>query len=108
MTLYRPPGTDTYADTCLFENIKEIGNRPDVVLMGDFNAPSIRWNDRQTQRSKYSFNYRLLTTTHEVLLKQYAFVPKRVRGGQQARCLDLVFTKDPDGIDEVQCLPPLG
>ncbi|VDM05451.1 unnamed protein product [Schistocephalus solidus] len=49
ITLYQPPGTDPDADTGLLENIKEIGSPPDVVLMGDFNAPSIRWNDLQAQ-----------------------------------------------------------
>ncbi|VDM05298.1 unnamed protein product [Schistocephalus solidus] len=67
MTLYRPPGTETDADTCLFENIKELYNRPDVVLMGDFNAPIIRWNDLQAQSSKFSFDHRLLKTTLEAL-----------------------------------------
>ncbi|VDM06253.1 unnamed protein product [Schistocephalus solidus] len=41
MNLNQPPGTDIDADTCLLENIKEIDSHPDVVLMGDFNAPSI-------------------------------------------------------------------
>ncbi|VDM04532.1 unnamed protein product [Schistocephalus solidus] len=63
MNLYRPPGTDTDADTCLLEDIKEISSRPDVFLMGDFNAPSIRWNDLQAQSSKFSFDHRLLNTT---------------------------------------------
>uniref|UniRef100_A0A183TPX7 Endo/exonuclease/phosphatase domain-containing protein n=1 Tax=Schistocephalus solidus TaxID=70667 RepID=A0A183TPX7_SCHSO len=49
MTLYRPTGMDTNADTCLLENIKEITGRTDFVLMRDFNAPSIRWNDLQVQ-----------------------------------------------------------
>ncbi|VDL87769.1 unnamed protein product [Schistocephalus solidus] len=108
MTLYRPPVTDTDADTCLLENIKEISSRPDVVLMCDFNAPSIRWNDLQAQSSKFTFDHRLLKITLEALFTQHVFVPTRARGGQQASCLDLVFTKDPDSIDEVNCLPPLG
>ncbi|VDM05160.1 unnamed protein product [Schistocephalus solidus] len=36
MNLYPPPGTDTDADTCLVENIKEIGSRPDVELDCNF------------------------------------------------------------------------
>ncbi|VDM03453.1 unnamed protein product [Schistocephalus solidus] len=54
MNLYRPPGTDTAADICLLKNIKEISSRPDIVLMGNFNAPSIRWNDLQAQSSNQS------------------------------------------------------
>ncbi|VDM03940.1 unnamed protein product [Schistocephalus solidus] len=65
MTIYQQPGTDTDADTCLLENLKEISSRPSVVLMGDFNEPSIRWNDLQAQCSKFSFNHRL-----EALLTQ--------------------------------------
>ncbi|VDM06247.1 unnamed protein product [Schistocephalus solidus] len=107
MFLYRPPGTDTDADTCLLENINEISSRPEVVLMGDFNAPSIRWNDLQAQSSKFSFDYRLLKTTLEALCTHHVFVSTRARGGKKASCLDLVFTKDPDSIDKVHCLPPL-
>ncbi|VDM05542.1 unnamed protein product [Schistocephalus solidus] len=112
------------------ENIKEISSQPDVVLMGDFNAPSSRWNDLQAQSSKFSFDHRLLKTTLEDLFTQHVFVPTRARGGkqtscldlvfikdpnsidevngQQTSCLDLVFIKDPNSIDEVNCLPPLG
>ncbi|VDM04392.1 unnamed protein product [Schistocephalus solidus] len=108
MTLYLPPGTETDADTCLLANIKEIGSRPDVILMGDFNAPSFQWNDLPAQCSKNTFDHRLLKITLEALLKQHIFVPTRTRGGQQASWLDLVFTKDPDSIDEVHCLPSLG
>ncbi|VDM02798.1 unnamed protein product [Schistocephalus solidus] len=75
MTLYRPPRIDTYADTCLLENIKVISCRPDVVLMGDFNAPSIRWNDLKARSSKFSFEHRLLKTTLEALFTQHVFVP---------------------------------
>ncbi|VDM05968.1 unnamed protein product [Schistocephalus solidus] len=103
MTLFRPPKTDTDADTCLLENIKEMSSRPDGVLMGEFNALSIRWDDLQTQCSKLSFDHRLLNSTLEALLTQHVFVPTRARGGQPANCLDLVFTKDPDSIDEVHC-----
>ncbi|VDL85365.1 unnamed protein product [Schistocephalus solidus] len=31
-----------------------------------------------------------------------------VREGQQMNCLDLVFTRSPDNVDVVNCLPPLG
>ncbi|VDL92761.1 unnamed protein product [Schistocephalus solidus] len=108
MTLYRPPGTHTDANTCLLENTKEISSRPDVVLMGDFNASSIRWNDLQAQSLKFSFDHRLLKTTLEALFTQHVFFPTKAHVGHQARCFDLVYTKDPDSIDEVHCLPPLG
>ncbi|VDM00833.1 unnamed protein product [Schistocephalus solidus] len=108
MTLYRPLETDNDADTCLLENIKEISSRPDVVLMGHSNAPSIRWNDLQAQSSKFFFDHHLLKTTLEALFTQNVFVSTRARGGQHASCLDLVFTKDHDSKDEVHCLPPLG
>ncbi|VDL89576.1 unnamed protein product [Schistocephalus solidus] len=107
MTLYRPLRTDNDADTRLLETKKEIGSQPDVVLIGDFLVPRIRWNDLQAQCSKYSFDHRLLTTKREALLTQHVFDPKRVREGKQASCLDLVFIKDPESIDEVYQLHPL-
>ncbi|VDL96708.1 unnamed protein product [Schistocephalus solidus] len=68
MTLFRPLGTDTDADTCLLEKIKEISSRPAVVLMGDFNVPSIRWNDLQAQSSKFSFDHRQMGDERRFLL----------------------------------------
>ncbi|VDM03782.1 unnamed protein product [Schistocephalus solidus] len=71
----------------LFSKLEElriqISSRPDVVLMCDFNAPSIRWNYLQAQ----SFDHRLLKTKREALFTQHVFVPTRARGGQQARHL---------------------
>ncbi|VDN31715.1 unnamed protein product [Dibothriocephalus latus] len=37
VTVYRPPRTDTDAE-CLLQCVREIGSRPDVLIMGDFNA----------------------------------------------------------------------
>ncbi|BHF58298.1 Prenylcysteine oxidase-like [Sparganum proliferum] len=105
---YLPPQADPEPDNCILESIKEIASRPDVVLMGDFNAPCIQWNDIHAKCSKNAFDYRLLKTTLEALLTQRVLFPTRARGGQQASYLDLVFTKDPDSIDEVYYLPPLG
>ncbi|BHF74692.1 hypothetical protein SprV_0501777900 [Sparganum proliferum] len=105
VTIYRPPKADPDPDNCLLKSIKEIASRPDVVLMGNFNAPCIQWRDMHAMCSMNTFDYRLLKTTLEALLTQRVLFPTRARGGKQAICPDLVFTKDPDSIDEVYYLP---
>ncbi|VDL92037.1 unnamed protein product [Schistocephalus solidus] len=53
MTFYRSSKTDTDADTCLQEKKKEIDSQPNVVLIRDFNAPSIQWIELKAKFSSY-------------------------------------------------------
>ncbi|BHF66482.1 hypothetical protein SprV_0200949900 [Sparganum proliferum] len=108
LTVYRPPRTDQIADTQLLEQLEKFSSRPNIMIMGDFNAPGINWNTLQASGPKTAFDYRLLNKTLKVSLTQHAMFPTRAREGQRTNCLDLVFTKTPDNIDEITSMPPLG
>nr|VZI33520.1 unnamed protein product [Spirometra erinaceieuropaei] len=108
LTVYRPPRTDRIADTQLLEQLDKFSSRPNIMIMGDFNAPGTNWNTLQASGPKSAFNYRLLSKTLNACLTQHVMFPTRTREGQRANCLDLVFTKTPDSIDEITSLPPLG
>ncbi|BHF68944.1 hypothetical protein SprV_0301198500 [Sparganum proliferum] len=108
LTVYRPPRTDQIADTQLLEQLEKFSSRPNIMIMGDFNAPGTNWNTLQASGPKTAFDYRLLNKTLKASLTQHVMFPTRAREGQRANCLDLVFTKTPDSIDEITSMPPLG
>nr|VZH99826.1 unnamed protein product [Spirometra erinaceieuropaei] len=108
LTVYRPPRTDRIADTQLLEQLEKFSSRPNIMIMGDFNAPGTNWNTLQASGPKSAFDYRLLSKTLNACLTQHVMFPTRTRKGQRANCLDLVFTKTPDSIDEIASMPPLG
>nr|VZI25393.1 unnamed protein product [Spirometra erinaceieuropaei] len=41
LTVYRPPRLDNMADARLREELEKLATRPDILIMGDFNAPHI-------------------------------------------------------------------
>ncbi|BHF67014.1 hypothetical protein SprV_0301003700 [Sparganum proliferum] len=108
LTVYRPPRRDNMADTRLLEELEKFATRPDILIMGDFNAPHIDWSSTHANSSEQTFDMSFLNTALKLFLTQHVMLPTRVREGQRANCLDLVLTKSQDSIDEVSCLPPLG
>ncbi|BHF59178.1 hypothetical protein SprV_0100213400 [Sparganum proliferum] len=95
------------ADARLLEELDEFVTRPDILIMGDFNAPHIDWSSTHANSSEQTFDGSFLNTTLKLFLTQHLMLPTRVREGQQANCLDLVLTKSQDSINEVLCLPHL-
>ncbi|BHF74287.1 hypothetical protein SprV_0401737200 [Sparganum proliferum] len=108
LTVYRPPRNDPQSDSSLLEELETISIRPNVMIMGDFNAPNIDWNLTSAPGSEFNFDRRLLKSVQRSHLTQHVSSPTRLREGQLANCLDLVFTKAPESVDVVNCLPPLG
>nr|VZI34076.1 unnamed protein product [Spirometra erinaceieuropaei] len=95
------------ADARLLEELENFATRPDILIMGDFNAPHIDWSPTHANSSEQTFDRSFLNTALKLFLTQHVMLPTRVCEGQQANCLDLVLTKSQDSIDEVSCLPPL-
>nr|VZI34892.1 unnamed protein product [Spirometra erinaceieuropaei] len=95
------------ADARLLEEPEKFVTRPDILIMGDFNAPYIDWSSTHANSSEQNFDRSFLNTALKLFLTQHVMLPTRVHDGQQANCLDLVLTKSQDSIDEVSCLPPL-
>ncbi|BHF82429.1 hypothetical protein SprV_0802556700 [Sparganum proliferum] len=108
LTVYHPPRNDPQSDSRLLEELETISIRPNVMIMGDFNAPNIDWNLTSAPGSEFNFDRRLLKSVQRSHLTQYVSSPTRLREGQLANCLDLVLTKAPESVDVVNCLPPLG
>ena len=79
-----------------------------VLLMGDFNAPRINWEDLDYTGSASSFASDLLDATNDVHLFQHVTGFTRHRSGQRPSLLDLVFTSNSNSIQSIQHCSPLG
>nr|VZI26708.1 unnamed protein product [Spirometra erinaceieuropaei] len=100
LTVYRPPRSDPEADARLLEELGRFALRPDVLIMGDFNAPLIDWSSLYARGPELAFDRRFLDMALRSFLTQHVLFPTRAREGQQSNCLDLVLTKSMDSIDE--------
>nr|VZI29513.1 unnamed protein product [Spirometra erinaceieuropaei] len=100
LTVYRPPRSDPEADARLLEELGRFALRPDVLIMGDFNAPLIDWSSLYARGPELAFDRGFLDLALRSFLTQHVLFPTRVREGQQSNCLDLVLTKSMDSIDE--------
>ena len=76
--------------------------------MGDFNFPDILWQDCATTSSSNSISSQLLNAVQDSFLTQHVLLPTRHQANQQSSLLDLVITNDPNFIDNIRHIPPLG
>ena len=76
--------------------------------MGDFNFPYIDWNNNSVLDSDSSLTSWFFDITQDLFLTQHTFQPTRYKPGQRSSVLDLIFTLDPDNVDNLTHLPPVG
>ncbi len=68
-----------------------------LLLVGDFNAPNVNWNDITTSCHYATFDARILSICLDNFLMQHSVWATRWVLGQRETCLDLVFTKTSEG-----------
>nr|VZI30396.1 unnamed protein product [Spirometra erinaceieuropaei] len=71
LTVYRPPRSDPEADARLLEELGRFALRPDVLIMGDFNAPLIDWSSLYARGPELAFDRRFL----DMALSESPFTP---------------------------------
>ena len=83
-----------------------------VLIVGDFNHPNIQWTPAPVISTNHiSDNHpevQFVDMINDSLLQQHISEPTRDRDGQTPTIDDLIFTSDPDIIDDIQHLPHLG
>jgi len=110
-TVYRSPTSSHANDRKLNDALSSIENYcncSERLIIGDFNAPSIDWNNLSCSNGSSSFAREFINSTQDSFLTQHVCEPTRHIPGQRPSILDLVFTSNPDSIDEVQHHTPLG
>ena len=84
------------------------GRGQQVLIMGDFNFPTINWAESYCAGSDSSAASAFIDSVQDSFLVQHVASSTRHRQRQQPSLLDLMFTLDPNSIDEVTHLSPLG
>ncbi|XP_065568925.1 uncharacterized protein LOC136032584 [Artemia franciscana] len=87
-------------------NVSTVSSR--VLVVGDFNLPSIDWKNQITSLSNQSFEHHFLQKLQDTYLCQHIQEPTRFRDDSNPSVLDLVITKSPDDVRNIEILPPLG
>ncbi len=104
----KPPSQSFNLDGILIERLQEFLRASNMILVGDFNAPNINWQDITTPSHESSFDARLLSFCLNNFLVQHSILATRSVLGQRENCLDLVFTKLPEDILSFERGPQLG
>ncbi|BHF78051.1 hypothetical protein SprV_0602116100 [Sparganum proliferum] len=68
LTVYRTPRRDNMADARLLEELEKFATRPDILIMGDFNAPHIDWSSTHANSSEQTFDMSFLNTALKLFL----------------------------------------
>ena len=112
-TIYRSPTSSHANDRKLNEALSSIGNFCDcsehlIIIIGHLNAPTIDWSNLSCLNGGSSFAHEFINSIQDSFLTQHVSEPTGYIPGQRPSILDLVFTSNPDSIDEVQYHTPLG
>ena len=106
LVLYRPPNCSAEHDNLLIRSLKHALSLgySHVLLVGDFNAPSLF----NSEASPNSFNADFLDIINTHPLYNHIFQPTRFRLPNTPSILDLIFTNEDLMVENVDFLPPLG
>ena len=77
-------------------------------MVGYFNLPSIDWKNQITSLSNQSFEHHFLQKLQDTYLCQHVQEPTGFRDVSNSSVLDLIITKSPDDVRNIEILPPLG
>ena len=107
--IYRSPNSPEINNQNLL-TIMELAKRANcsqLVICGDFNLPSIEWNNWTCLDGETSYASRFLSAAEDWGWCQHVKSSTRFRNDQNS-CLDLIFTSEQNMVNEVTELPPLG
>ena len=87
-------------------NVSTVSSR--VLVVGDFNLSSIDWKNQIPSLSNQPFEHHFLQKLQDTYLCQHVQEPTQFRDDSNPSVLDLVITKSPDDVRNIEILPPLG
>ena len=96
--VYRSPNSPEGNDSLLFDMLNKVSGRS-TIIMGDFNYPNISWSEGRSDRHGSNF----FNVTQDCFFSQHVHFPTR-----KHNILDLVFSSDPDSVDNVESIGKLG
>ena len=104
--IYRSPNSAASNNEHLMKNMMWAStNYDEVVIVGDINLPSVRW---EADEASGVFPREFLSATSDLNLEQLVTENTRFRHGQFPSLLDLILTDQPDIVQNIEYLPPIG
>jgi endonuclease/exonuclease/phosphatase family metal-dependent hydrolase len=79
-----------------------------LLILGDFNYPTINWQDMSTTGSPSSKEAHFIEAFMASYLTQHVTMPTRARGQDRANLLDLVITNEEHMVRDITHESPLG
>ena len=102
--VYRPPSNSEEDNTCLLEYLANFVVGKEVLIMGDFNLPEIKWTSPNCMFAHHSPTVQKFLDTFLTLgLTQWVHSPTFY---PSTNTLDLVFTTEHDRLGTVDVLAP--
>ena len=109
LCIYRSPNSTIENDHNLNFLISEFSKlNGHLLILGDFNYPTINWATLGTPHNKENCATKFLTVTQNCFLHQHVNNPTHVRPNQTPTLIDLIFTSDDQAINNLSFLSPLG
>ena len=102
--VYRSPSLTITENQILLDHLTQYCTEKEVLLLGDFNLPSLAWDQAEPFRQVTATDRLFLEAFVLLGLTQWVREPTYPRSGN---VLDLILTSESDRIGAVDVLPPL-
>ncbi len=90
---------------CLRRLLKE---KNKILIIGDFKCKEVSWESWSTEGSEASWGKKVLELVIDNFLTQWVKENMRFRGNDKSSRLDLIITREPDIIEEMNYKNPIG
>ena len=97
--VYRSPNSTEENNSMMYEVLEEMTSTTSVIILGDFNLPGLNWDDMSADTDSQP----LLEWALDKGYTQHVDFPTR-----ENNILDLIFTSEPDMVEESQVCGKLG
>ena len=104
IAVYRPPSYEISENRVLIEHMQAFCSDKEVVILGDFNLPSLAWDSDNLFDNLYPTDRLFLETFLSLGLTQFVRQSTFPRSGN---ILDLILATDPDQVGMIEVFPPL-
>ena len=112
--IYRSPTKTAHSDdnnnklNSLIKEIASSKNHSHKCIVGDFNFPTINWNNWTTPHMEESKEEKFLDALRDSFLHQHVDEPTRCRGTDDPSIVDLILTSEANQLNNLDYLSPLG
>ena len=109
-SVYRSPTSSRENNRLLLQQLdraNEIAGDNRILIMGDFNIPSIDWVNRDILTGAPKIDRDIYNKMQDCFLYQHVTKPTRFRGNSSST-LDLIFTREEEDVKNIQVLQPIG